>query len=314
MIATDSLDRLFAEAAAQEAQPLWTMMDAMVPPRPEPKAVPHVWRYAALRPLLERAGNLVSAKDAERRVLQLINPALKPPQTTDTLYAGLQLILPGEVARAHRHVAFALRFIVEGDAAYTAVGGEKVTMRRGDLILTPSWEYHDHGHEGDGPMVWLDGLDLPVYQFFPANFAQPYVEERYPSEPAPEDTHLRYPWSDMEARLEAQPEPYVFAEYEHKRTGGAVSRVIGAAAERIAKGSSSPTRRETAGIICHVYKGRGLTQVGDERLEWEKGDTFCIPSWMPYRHEAAKDSYLFRYDDRPVLEAIGAYRYEASAT
>ena len=313
MIATDSLDRLFAEAAAQEAQPLWTMMDAVVPPRPEPKAVPHVWRYSALRPLLERAGNLVSAKDAERRVLQLVNPALKAPQTTDTLYAGLQLILPGEVARAHRHVAFALRFIVEGDAAYTAVGGEKVTMRRGDLILTPSWEYHDHGHEGAGPMVWLDGLDLPVYQFFPANFAQPYGEERFPAEPAPQDTHLRYPWADMQARLEAQPEPYVCAEYEHKRTGGAVSRVIGAAAERIAKGSSSPTRRETAGIIYHVYKGRGLTQVGEERLEWEKGDTFCIPSWMPYRHEAAKDTYLFRYDDRPVLEAIGAYRHEASA-
>jgi gentisate 1,2-dioxygenase len=286
----------------------------VVPPRPEPMAVPHVWRYSALRPLLERAGNLVSAKDAERRVLQLINPALEPPQSSDALYAGLRLSLPGEVARAHRHVAFALRFIVEGDAAYTAVGGEKVTMRRGDLILTPSWEYHDHGHEGDGPMVWLDGLDLPVYQFFPANFAQPYAEERFPAQPAPEDTHLRYPWADMQARLEAQPEPYVCAEYEHKRTGGAVSRVIGAAAERIAKGSSSPTRRETAGIIYHVYKGRGLTQVGDERLEWEKGDTFCIPSWMPYRHEAAKDVYLFRYDDRPVLKAIGAYRYEASAS
>jgi gentisate 1,2-dioxygenase len=118
----------------------------------------------------------------------------------------------------------------------------------------------------------------------------------------------------MEARLEAQPEPYVFAEYLHRHTGGPVSRVIGAAAERIAKGGSSPTRRETAGVIYHVYKGRGVTQIGGARLEWEKGDTFCIPSWMPYRHEAAKDTYLFRYDDRPVLEAIGAYRSEASAS
>ena len=314
MIATDSLARLFAEAAAQDAQPLWTMMDAMVPPLPQPKAVPHVWRYEALRPLLERSGNLVGTQDAERRVLMLVNPALAPPHTTDTLYAGMQLILPGEVARAHRHVSFALRFIVEGDAAYTAVGGEKVTMHRGDLVLTPSWEYHDHGHEGDGPMIWLDGLDLPLYQFFPANFAEPYTEERFPSEPAPQDSHLRYPWDEMEARLEAQPEPYVFAEYLHRHTGGPVSRVIGAAAERIAKGGSSPTRRETAGVIYHVYKGRGVTQIGGARLEWEKGDTFCIPSWMPYRHEAAKDTYLFRYDDRPVLEAIGAYRSEASAS
>jgi gentisate 1,2-dioxygenase len=314
MIATDTLARLFAEAAAVDAQPLWTVMDAMVPPRPQPKAVPHVWRYEALRPLLERAGALVGTEDAERRVLMLVNPALAPPHTTDTLYAGLQLILPGEIARAHRHVAFALRFIVEGEAAYTAVGGQKVAMRRGDLVLTPSWEYHDHGHEGTGPMVWLDGLDLPVYQFFPANFAQPYAEERFPSSEAPPDTHLRYPWADMQARLQAEDGPYSYAEYEHKQTGGPISRVIGAAAERVVGGGSSPTRRETAGVVYHVYKGRGFTIAGETRLDWEKGDTFCIPSWTPYRHEAAKDTYLFRYDDRPVLEALGAYRREASAS
>ncbi len=314
MIATDSLERLFSDAAANDVTPLWTIMDTVVPPLPEPKAVPHVWRYAAIRPLLARAGSLVSAKLAERRVLQLINPALEPPHTTDTLNAGLQLILPGEVARAHRHVAFALRFIIEGDAAYTAVGGERVTMRRGDLILTPSWEFHDHGHEGDGPMVWLDGLDLPLYQFFPASFAQPYAEEQFPSEPAPADSHLRYAWDDMQARLDAESGPYAFAEYVHRQSGGPISRVIGAAAERIARGSSSPTCRETAGVIYHVYRGRGTTTVGTAQLAWEKGDTFCVPSWMPYRHEASKDTYLFRYDDRPVLEAIGAYRSEASAS
>jgi gentisate 1,2-dioxygenase len=314
MIATDSVERLFAEAAAQAAEPLWTQMEAVVPPHPRPKAIPHVWPYAALRPLLERAGQLVTAKDAERRVLQLINPALSSPHTTDTLFAGLQLILPGEVARAHRHVAFALRFIVEGDAAYTAVGGERVTMHRGDLVLTPSWQFHDHGHDGEGPMVWLDGLDLPVYHFFPANFAQPYADERFPSEPGPAESTLRYPWAEMQARLEAEDGPYSCAEYEHRQSGGPISRVIGAAAERIAGGASSPTRRETAGIVYHVYKGRGVTSVGDTTLRWEKGDTFCIPSWMPYRHEAAKNTHLFRYDDRPILEAIGAYRAEASAS
>jgi gentisate 1,2-dioxygenase len=314
MIASDSLDRVFAEAARHDAQPLWTVMEAMVPPHPRPKAVPHVWRYADLRPLLSRAGELVGTADAERRVFMLVNPALPAPQTTDTLYAGLQLILPGEVARAHRHVSFALRFIVEGDGAYTAVGGEKVTMHRGDLVLTPSWEYHDHGHEGEGPMVWLDGLDLPVYHFFPANFAQPYVEERYPSEPAPDDSPLRYPWDEMQARLDAEPGPYASAEYVHKQTGEPISRVIGAGAERVSARSSSPTRRETAGVIYHVYQGRGRTQVGETTLEWQQGDTFCVPAWQPYRHDAAKDAYLFRFDDRPVLTAIGAYRNEVSAS
>lgn len=314
MIAADSLERLFAEAAAHDAQPLWTVMEAMVPPHPEPKAVPHVWRYAQLRPLLERSGRLVGTNDAERRVFMLVNPKLAAPHTTDTLYAGLQLILPGEIARAHRHVAFALRFIIEGYGAFTAVGGEKVTMARGDVILTPSWEFHDHGHEGKTPMVWLDGLDLPVYQFFPANFAQQHTAEQYPSEPAPVDSHLKYPWSEMQARLDAEPGPYAFAEYVHRRDGGPVSRVVGAAAERLAGKTSSPNRRETAGIVYHVYEGRGRTHVGETTLTWERGDTFCIPAWARYRHEADKNAYFFRFDDRPVLEAIGAYRAESSAS
>ena len=310
MIATDSLDRLFHEAAAQDAEPLWTVMEGMVPPHPQPKAVPHVWRYADMRPLLERSGRLVDTKDAERRVFMLVNPALKAPQTTDTLYAGLQLILPGEVARAHRHVAFALRFIIEGDGAFTAVGGERVTMARGDVVLTPSWSYHDHGHVGSAPMIWLDALDLPVYQFFPANFAQPYSAEQYPSQPAGADSHLLYGWAEMQARLEADDGPYSFAEYVHREHGGSLSRTIGAGAERLSANCSSPTRRETAGVVYHVYEGRGVTQIGAEVVSWERGDTFCVPAWMPYRHEAARDTYLFRYDDRPVLEAIGAYRSE----
>jgi gentisate 1,2-dioxygenase len=310
MIATDSLDRLFHEAAAQDAEPLWTVMEGMVPPHPQPKAVPHVWNYAQMRPLLERSGRLVGTDDAERRVFMLVNPALKAPFTTDTLYAGLQLILPGEVARAHRHVAFALRFIIEGDGAFTAVGGERVTMTRGDVILTPSWTYHDHGHEGSEPMIWLDGLDLPVYQFFPANFAQPYGSAQFPSQPAGPGSALRYPWAEMQARLDAESDPFAFAEYAHKEHGGSLSRTIGAAAERISGRCSSPTRRETAGIIYHVYEGRGVTIIGGEEIAWERGDTFCIPSWMPYRHDAARDAYLFRYDDRPVLESIGAYRAE----
>jgi gentisate 1,2-dioxygenase len=310
MIATDSVDRLLHEAGAESAQPLWTVMEGMVPPHPQPKAVPHVWRYAEMRALLERAGRLVSAADAERRVFMLVNPALQAPRTTDTLFAGLQLILPGEIARAHRHVAFALRFIVEGHGAYTVVAGEKIPMARGDVILTPSWAYHDHGHEGSGPMIWLDGLDLPLYQFFPVNFAQPYSAERYPAVDAATDSHLKFPWAEMQARLDADPGPYASADYVHRHTGAPLSRVIGAAAERLSGRCSSPTRRETAGIVYHVYEGRGLTRVGGDLLEWQRGDTFCIPAWSAYRHEASRDAYLFRYDDRPILEAIGAYRAE----
>lgn len=54
-------------------------------------------------------------------------------------------------------------------------------MEQHDVVLTPQWQWHDHGHDGDGPMIWLDGLDLPLYHHFPTHFAQPYHEPRYPS-------------------------------------------------------------------------------------------------------------------------------------
>ncbi len=309
----DSLGALFTDARRSQAQPLWTVMESMVPPKPNPRAVPYVWSYETLRPLLERSGTLVSTRDAERRVFMLVNPALEPPHTSDTLYAGLQLINPGETARAHRHVAFALRFVVEGEGAFTAVGGEKVSMRRGDLVLTPSWHFHDHGHEGTGPMVWLDGLDLPLYQFFPVNFAEPYAEERFPVRSAASGvSHLSFPWAPVAAALAAQPGSYGWFEYRDVK-GAPISRVIGAAAERIDATASSRVRRETASVIYHVYSGEGRTIVDREVLQWRRGDTFCIPSWMPYRHEAATDAFLFRYDDRPVLESIGAYRREPQA-
>src|SRR6201747_1779790 len=109
-----------------------------------------------------QAGNLITAKEAERRVLVLENPGLAGQyRITHSLFAGLQLIMPGEVAPAHRHTPSALRFIVEGEGAYTAVAGEKLPMKPGDFVVTPAWSWHDHGNHGTAPVVWLDGLDTP---------------------------------------------------------------------------------------------------------------------------------------------------------
>ncbi|HTW85358.1 MAG TPA: cupin domain-containing protein [Candidatus Sulfotelmatobacter sp.] len=313
MIAHDTLEALFADGAQSAVDPLWTNMHAIVPPVPRPKGVAHVWRYGAIRPLLDRAGRLVSAEDAERRVFMLTNPTLKAPYTTDTLYAGLQLILPGEVARAHRHTSFALRFIVEGEGAYTAVGGEKVLMGRGDLVLTPSFEFHDHGNESDRPMVWLDGLDIPLFHFFPANFAEPWTQPRFPSEPAPADSRLRFPWAQMQARLD-DAGGTVELPYEDKRAGGPIARTTAASALRLQPGVPTATVRETSSAIYHVVRGSGRTRVGDQVLEWKERDTFCVPSWQPYAHETdgGEAAYLFRYDDAPAFRALGMYRRDAA--
>jgi gentisate 1,2-dioxygenase len=312
MIAKDSLDELFQDARRRDLDPAWTVYAQIVSNQPRPKAVPHVWRYDEARPLLERAGALVGTDDAERRVLMLTNPALKAPFTTDTLYAGLQLILPGEVARAHRHTAFALRFIIEGSDAFTAVGGEKVVMNPGDLVLTPSFEYHDHGNEGKGPMVWMDGLDITLYQWIPANFANGYEESRYPSNAAQGPSRLLYPWQEMKAELDRASGAFAEAAYHLRESGGPISATIGASGARIAPNASGPARRETASVIYHVVAGYGKTKVGDQTLTWGPCDTFAIPAWHEYRHVNDHDApaYLFRIDDRPLLTAIGAYRRE----
>lgn len=310
--ASDSLERLFAEAGVVHAEPLWTVMEAMVSKEPHARAVPAIWRWETMRPLLNRAGELVGTDLAERRVFMLINPALKAPHTTDTIYAGLQLIRPGEVARAHKHTAFALRFIIEGHGAFTAVGGEKVVMERGDVVLTPTWEFHDHGNESNEPMIWLDGLDLPLLHLMPLNFGQQYKDSQYPSTPAVGASRLRYPWPEMQTRLDAVAGPFAEIDYVHRGTGGPIAATMGASALRIDAGATSGQIRETASGIYHVYEGRGSTKVGDQTIAWKQGDTFCIPLWTPYEHRADEKSYLFRFDDRPLLRAMNWYQTAAT--
>ena len=132
--------------------PLWEVLGALVPPQPTSPVAPALWRYDAVREHVMEAGRLITAEEAERRVLILENPALRGQSCiTQSLYAGLQLILPGEVAPAHRHTQSALRLVLDGEGAYTAVDGERTTMRYGDFIITPSWTFHDHGNDGDEP-------------------------------------------------------------------------------------------------------------------------------------------------------------------
>jgi gentisate 1,2-dioxygenase len=315
-IAADTLDELFEEAVVKHAQPLWPVLGNLSPETPTAKAVPYTWRYEELRPFCERAARLVGTDLAERRVFMLVNPALKAPYTTDTLYAGLQTILPGEVARAHRHTPFALRFIIEGERGFTAVEGEKVMMERGDMVLTPPWEWHDHGNEGSVPMIWLDGLDLPLWQTLPAIFTEQYAAERYPSAlGVAGGSNRKYPWSEMQAKLDVLPGPSAEARYRLREGGGEVGLTCGAGAYRIDAGAATAPLRETASAVIHAFEGRGQTLFDDgTTLEWSRGDTFVLPAWRlaHMKNTGTERAYLFRFDDRPLITAIGAYRSESS--
>ncbi|KAK4499901.1 hypothetical protein PRZ48_008087 [Zasmidium cellare] len=285
-------------------------MTRLNPPAPNPTCTPHVWRYDEIRPHLLRAGELVTEKQAERRVLMLINPSRDAPYTTDTIYAGLQLVMPNETAPAHRHTAFACRFIIEGQGGFTAVHGKRIHMERGDLILTPTWNWHDHGKDGSGPMIWLDTLDLPNFMHFPVHFVEHFNKPRYPADDADSATSpIVFPWKRMRAALDGKGGDVVTLPYL-KENGRDISRILGANATRLKAGLSTPAVQETASSIVHVVEGTGQSTIGSVRLDWKKGDTFCIPSWNEFVHtaDADEDVYLYHVDEKPMLKSLGFYR------
>src|SRR5690606_30977537 len=153
--------------------PLWEILHSIVTKEPNTPCLPYLWKWADVHGWLQEAGELITAQEAERRVLVLENPGLRGrTRITHSLYAGMQLILPGEVAPAHRHSQSALRFIMQGSGAYTAVDGEKVTMNVGDLVITPSCTFHDDGNDTSELMIWLDGLEVPIVELFDAQFME----------------------------------------------------------------------------------------------------------------------------------------------
>ena len=133
--------------------------------KPSTAAVPHRWRWTDLDPLLQRASEIVSVEEAERRGLLFANPGLFPtPYMTSTLYGAYSLYNPGEPASVHRHTVSASRFSLAGNGGFTMVDGEKCMMLRGDLVITPPGAWHDHGNDGTDQCVWFDMLDLPLVE------------------------------------------------------------------------------------------------------------------------------------------------------
>src|SRR3954470_14305194 len=171
MSATAERREFYSRLLAKSAAPLWEVLSDIVRRDPRTSVQAALWKYGDMRPFIAEAGRLITAEEAERRVLILENPGLAGRSgVTQSLYAGLQLIMPGEHAHSHRHTASALRFILEGSGAYTSVDGERMSMKPGDFILTPFWSFHDHGNRGSEPVVWLDGLDIPIVNMFDTSF------------------------------------------------------------------------------------------------------------------------------------------------
>ncbi len=335
---------LYDQMRPHSLTPLWEVLHALVPPQPNTPYVPHLWSYKDARPFLMTAGELITAQEAVRRVLILENPALPGSSSaTQALYAGLQLIMPGEVAPCHRHTQSALRFVVEGEGAYTAVDGERTTMRPGDFIITPSWTWHDHGNETDAPVIWLDGLDIPMLRFFDAGFAengsadtQPIARSegnnlaRYGSNMLPvkyDAPHggtspiFSYPYSrTLESlaylRRNSEIDAYdgVKLAYVNPATGGSPMPTMATFMQLLPKGFDGKPYRSTEGTIFSVVEGRAQVRLRRGDKTWtftvNPRDHFVVPSWHTVSFAADEDCVLFSFSDRPVQKALGVLREE----
>lgn len=318
--------------------PLWEVLKGLVPREPKSKAVPFQWRYADLRPLLIESGSLLTAEEAERRVLVLENPSfVGMSRTTSTLYAGIQLIMPGETAPAHRHTPSALRFMLEGTGAFTAVGGERTTMRAGDFVITPAWAWHDHGNEGNDPCAWMDGLDIPMVGFFETIFSEDHNDMRQ-SVTRPEGDSLarfgegllpinaasrygqttpifNYPYERTRAALlqaaqGEEPDPHwaTTLRYANPIDGGWTMPTMSAWMTHVPKGFGTKPIRSTDGMVMAVAEGRGTATVGDRTFGFGPKDVHAVPGWSWRSFTAAEDCFLFFFSDRTAQEKLGFFR------
>ncbi|MBT2304050.1 gentisate 1,2-dioxygenase [Variovorax paradoxus] len=323
----------YGRAGAQSLAPLWRVLHGLVTEMPQPGCIPHLWKYADVRPYLIEACELISTKEAERRVLVLENPGLRgQSRITQSMFGGLQIILPGETAPPHRHVASALRFIIEGRDAYTAVAGERTTMRPGDFVITPSWTWHDHGNESDAPMVWLDGLDMHIVNLMAASFREGYEGDRHPlTRPegaawAEAGTNLlpvghvsksqtspifNYPYDRTREALDRLSRfREIDAWHGHKMryinpvSGGWAIPTIATCMQLLPRGFKSRPYRSTDSTAFVVVEGTGRSVVGTAEFEWGPHDIFVMPSWTTVEHTALTDAVLFSYSDRAVQEKL----------
>jgi gentisate 1,2-dioxygenase len=340
--AEQELATFYKDLEAARLQPLWTITGDLLPPRPQPDAVPWLWPAETMRPLAEQAIRLVPVeRGGERRVLSLVNPGLGGrPYAAGTLWGAIQCLGPRESAPAHRHTPGAIRFVLEGEGVWTTVDGDACDMGPGDLILTPAWAWHDHVNGGDSTMFWFDGLDLPMIQALDAIFFEPYPDLQQPVKGAHNTSErayqgaagrftpdqvtdrlepvssplLIYRWADTDAELtrivRETGQGAVSIEFTNPETGSSALPTLACGMHRIAAGHATLPVRRTGNAVYVVFRGEGHSVMDGRRFDWRTGDMFVAPSWVPVEHHAATQADLFSIGDGPVLRALGIYREE----
>jgi gentisate 1,2-dioxygenase len=285
-------------------------------------------------------------KGGDRRALGLTNPGLDGrPYATPTLWAAIQWLNGHEVAPAHRHSYQAVRFVIDGQGAYSTVQGDRVHLERGDFIINPPWYWHDHGSDSNERAVWMDGLDIPLVNTLNANFFEPGasltqevsaiengsvlkygVGQLRPAWEPPTQEYsplFSYKWEETEralnnlAKVDASPFDDVALEYTNPHTGAPVMRTITSWIQMLRPGVHTKAHRQVNTAVYHVFEGRGATIIDGVQFDWEQGDFLAVPSWVCHEHvnrAQTERAILFSIQDTPAMRALGMYREEALST
>jgi gentisate 1,2-dioxygenase len=309
------IDAIYDPLRALDLTPGWIDRDKPIL-RAEPAgAFPaRQWRYSECKTALDAAGRLIGTELAERRNLILRNPVPGNDfATTATLVNAYQMILPGEKARSHRHAPHALRVIIDSTRAYSVVDGEKTLMETGDVVLTPGWSWHGHGHDGDEPAYWLDGLDVPLTQLLEPMFFELHPDGFEEIDVLTTDSPMRFTWSSIQARTERaarDPDGYFG---RRVRLEAPTMPTIGIFVERLEAGTRTRRYRASANHVFCPMIGTGISRIGSEAFGWERGDTICAPIWNWIEHEAVTDTILFTMTDEYLMRFARYYRFEGSS-
>jgi gentisate 1,2-dioxygenase len=318
--------------------PTWAFYQQLVAKVPPVTYGPYLWQSKMLWHVLERAGRLVDLeRGGERRSFEVVNPDLRHIHgTTHSIGAALQLVQPGEIAPPHRHLANAIRFIVKGKGSYTAVQGERLYMEERDLILTPSWTWHEHGNETTEPIVWVDALDYPLMSNLQLSFFEPGHDRAVEPRPVgftqhrigfarpawagyPEEIpQVTYKWAQIAAAMEsfrgdkASEFDGILLEYVNPLRQGPVLPTIGCYAQMLRPGEHTKAHRHTSSTIHYVLEGSGHSVIAGQRFEWGPGDFFMIPPWAWHEHAnpGKADALFFVLSDRPVMDSMRTWREE----
>jgi gentisate 1,2-dioxygenase len=261
-------------------------------------------------------------------------------KASPAIYLGMQLLLPGEWAPSHRHTPNAVRMVVEGEGAWTTVDGEKCPMSRGDLILTPTGLWHEHGHDGDQPVIWLDVLDLPLVYYMEASYhVNGERQTQLPGRgdraytrggvlPTPVFTRsqkrypmLRYPWADARTALLALAEDRpdldaVQVSYVNPETGEDAENILGFYALMLRPGQTLRLPARSPACVFHQIEGSAEVAVahgqdgGHQAFTLAGADTCCAPGYTPItlrNTSATEPAFLFVADESPLHRKLGVY-------